>query len=191
MAGPEGFEPPTIGFGVRRSTCWSYGPTKLFLQVLPSLFVDGVGPAELAVLLHLKPPGMGLLVLHSNIVALLALFASECDRFGRSLCHQKRLPFRQKPLHPNIAHLLVQCQFSLFYSTSRAGGISRPAAYSMTLVTTPEATVLPPSRMAKRSPSSMAMGWISSPSILTLSPGMTISTPSGSVTEPVTSVVLK
>jgi len=45
--------------------------------------------------------------------------------------------------------------------------------------------------MAKRSFSSMAMGTISSTSIDTLSPGMTISVPSGSLTIPVTSVVRK
>jgi hypothetical protein len=45
--------------------------------------------------------------------------------------------------------------------------------------------------MAKRSFSSMAIGTISSTSIATLSPGITISVPSGSVTMPVTSVVRK
>src|SRR5262245_10556423 len=42
------------------------------------------------------------------------------------------------------------------------------STYSMTLVTTPEPTVLPPSRMAKRRPSSMAMGISASSSTLTL-----------------------
>ena len=37
----------------------------------------------------------------------------------------------------------------------------------------------------------MAMGWISSISIWMLSPGMTISVPSGSLATPVTSVVRK
>ena len=37
----------------------------------------------------------------------------------------------------------------------------------------------PPSRMAKRKPSSMAIGCISSTSIVTLSPGMIISVPAG------------
>src|SRR5512144_919302 len=64
-------------------------------------------------------------------------------------------------------------------------------AYSMILATTPAPTVLPPSRMAKRRPSSMAIGWISSTCIETLSPGITISVPSGSRTVPVTSVVRK
>jgi hypothetical protein len=63
--------------------------------------------------------------------------------------------------------------------------------YLMTSVTTPAPTVRPPSRIAKRSPSSMAIGWISSISMFVLSPGMTISWPSGSLIEPVTSVVRK
>src|SRR5688572_7323739 len=57
--------------------------------------------------------------------------------------------------------------------------------------TTPAPTVLPPSRMAKRRPASMAMGAISSTVILMLSPGITISAPPSSSTEPVTSVVRK
>ena len=57
--------------------------------------------------------------------------------------------------------------------------------------TTPAPTVRPPSRMAKRSPSSMAIGAISVTTIDTLSPGITISVPSGRSTSPVTSVVRK
>src|SRR6185295_12034545 len=63
--------------------------------------------------------------------------------------------------------------------------------YSMTLATTPAPTVLPPSRMAKRSPCSIAIGVISVTTILMLSPGITISVPFGSSTAPVTSVVRK
>ena len=63
--------------------------------------------------------------------------------------------------------------------------------YSLIAITTPEPTVLPPSRIAKRRPCSMAMGVISSTSISMLSPGMHISTPSGRAITPVTSVVLK
>ena len=58
-------------------------------------------------------------------------------------------------------------------------------------MTTPAPTVRPPSRIAKRSPSSIAIGVISSIVICTLSPGITISTPAGSSTDPVTSVVRK
>lgn len=59
------------------------------------------------------------------------------------------------------------------------------------LVTTPEPTVLPPSRIAKRSPSSIAMGVMSLTVMVVLSPGITISTPFCSSMEPVTSVVRK
>ena len=59
------------------------------------------------------------------------------------------------------------------------------------LVTRPAPTVRPPSRIANRRPSSMAIGWISSTDMSVLSPGMTISVPSGRVTTPVTSVVRK
>ena len=61
----------------------------------------------------------------------------------------------------------------------------------MTSATTPAPTVRPPSRMAKRSSFSIAMGVMSSTSTDTLSPGITISTPAGSVIAPVTSVVRK
>src|SRR5450755_2991880 len=50
--------------------------------------------------------------------------------------------------------------------------------------TTPAPTVRPPSRIAKRNSFSIAMGVISSTSIDTLSPGITISVPVGKVTEP-------
>ncbi len=65
------------------------------------------------------------------------------------------------------------------------------APYSTTSLTTPAPTVRPPSRMAKRSSFSMAIGWMSSTLRATLSPGMTISVPAGSVQTPVTSVVRK
>ena len=63
--------------------------------------------------------------------------------------------------------------------------------YSMIEATMPAPTVRPPSRIAKRSFSSIAIGTISSTSTVTLSPGITISVPSGSETIPVTSVVRK
>ena len=69
--------------------------------------------------------------------------------------------------------------------------LGRTRCYAMISLTTPAPTVLPPSRMANRSSFSIATGMISSASIATLSPGMTISTPAGKVTIPVTSVVRK
>ena len=65
------------------------------------------------------------------------------------------------------------------------------SSYSMMEATRPEPTVWPPSRIAKVRPCSMAIGWISSMVISTLSPGMHISVPSGRVMTPVTSVVRK
>ncbi len=61
--------------------------------------------------------------------------------------------------------------------------------YATILVTTPAPTVLPPSRIAKRLLSSRAIGPTSLTLKVTVSPGITISTPSASVTSPVTSVV--
>src|SRR6202158_5086576 len=63
--------------------------------------------------------------------------------------------------------------------------------HAITLDTTPAPTVLPPSRMANRSPCSIAIGAISSTTILMLSPGSTISAPSATSSAPVTSVVRK
>ena len=63
--------------------------------------------------------------------------------------------------------------------------------HSMILLTTPEPTVRPPSRIAKRRPSSIATAVSSSTVMTTLSPGMHISVPSGRLMMPVTSVVRK
>ena len=62
---------------------------------------------------------------------------------------------------------------------------------SMISVTCPAPTVRPPSRIAKRRPFSIAIELIRVTSMVTLSPGITMSTPSGSIISPVTSVVLK
>src|SRR5271167_4736596 len=84
-----------------------------------------------------------------------------------------------------------------FKSLAGADGAENPARlsqcfrHSVMETTTPDPTVRPPSRIAKRSFSSMAIGTINATSIVTLSPGITISVPSGSWTMPVTSVVRK
>jgi len=72
-----------------------------------------------------------------------------------------------------------------------AGVRAGTQSYLTILATTPAPTVRPPSRMANRRPSSMAIGAISETSMEMLSPGMTISVPSGSLMVPVTSVVRK
>ena len=61
--------------------------------------------------------------------------------------------------------------------------------YSITFVMTPAPTVRPPSRIAKCEPFSNATGVINLTFIETLSPGITISTPCGNCTSPVTSNV--
>ena len=63
--------------------------------------------------------------------------------------------------------------------------------YSMIVATRPDPTVRPPSRIANVRPWLIAIGWMSSIVISTLSPGMHISVPAGSSQTPVTSVVLK
>ena len=69
--------------------------------------------------------------------------------------------------------------------------IASSAAHSTISVMVQAPTVRPPSRMAKRKPFSRAIGVISSTYKFTLSPGITISTPSGNRTVHVTSVVRK
>lgn len=64
-------------------------------------------------------------------------------------------------------------------------------AYFWIVATAPAPTVRPPSRIAKRVPSSIAIGEIISTVTVMLSPGITISVPSGRLMIPVTSVVRK
>ena len=101
----------------------------------------------------------------------------------------------EKPAEQSSAGLLrldtnISRRYYIYFSGAKHLGI-RFVDYSMIVATLPEPTVLPPSRIAKRRPCSIATGWISSIVISTLSPGMHISVPSGSSQTPVTSVVLK
>jgi len=144
---------------------------------LLGLAVHGVLSAGRAVLLQLHALRVVAPTLLGSVVTTLALGAFQRDhRSCIFLCHRINLYLRKstgvrKPLTP----------------VSQAN----KTAYSRILVMTPEPTVRPPSRMAKREPASSATGAISSTVITMLSPGMTISTPSGSVITPVTSVVRK
>jgi len=72
---------------------------------------------------------------------------------------------------------------------ARQGHDFAHGAYSRISEIVPAPTVRPPSRIANRAPFSSATGVNSSPVIGVLSPGITISTPSGSWSVPVTSVV--
>jgi hypothetical protein len=105
----------------------------------------------------------------------------------------------------SISNFLLPTSFFAYLSLCNVSGdipyqlrhIPRPVSvllkliYSLIFETTPAPTVLPPSLMAKRRPSSIAIGVINFILIVILSPGMHISTPSGSDMLPVTSVVLK
>lgn len=84
---------------------------------------------------------------------------------------------------------LSRLRWSNDFSLMRMRGVAM--AYLVILVTTPAPTVRPPSRIANLSPSSIAIGLINSTDNSTLSPGITISTPDGKLTTPVTSVVRK
>lgn len=81
LAGQEGLEPPTCGFGDRRSTNWSYWPIACaFLDRLTSLAMQGVMTTPLAVLLELDTIRIVLLVLLGRVVAALALRARQGDQ---------------------------------------------------------------------------------------------------------------
>src|SRR6267378_3475979 len=114
-------------------------------------------------LLELETFRGGLLVLGSHVVATLALCAL-----------QYNIVTRHK-----------------FKSPKLIGSYRTYRSYSTTSDTVPAPTVLPPSRIAKRNPFSIAIGAINSMFISTLSPGITISTPVGRFATPVTSVVRK
>ena len=79
LAGQEGLEPPTNGFGDRRSTNWSYWPVHIPKR-LTSLAVHGVMTTPAAILLELDTIGVILLVLLGRVVAALALSACQGDQ---------------------------------------------------------------------------------------------------------------
>ena len=133
-----------------------------------------VGLAPLAVLFVLDTLGITLFVLLGRVVTSFTLSTRQGDQCTHQSSHF--LCTRR----PN-----TQCAGPLRYN------VYKQLSYLMIFVTRPEPTVRPPSRIAKRSPSSIAIGAMSSPLIKTLSPGMTISTPSGRWATPVTSVVRK
>ena len=96
-------------------------------------------------------------------------------------------------LYANLLHVNYACLIILRMNKMKGRSLGeRPDFnYFVILSTTPAPTVRPPSRIAKRRPSSMAIGVINSIDISMLSPGITISTPVGRVATPVTSVVRK
>src|SRR5579872_2576488 len=133
-------------------------------------------PARIAKLRRLEPLLMLFAVLHGRVVSVFALTALQCDDFAHGPLLEYLgdgvLRFAQDKPAPD-------CYVRLC------------SHYSRISVTAPAPTVWPPSRIAKRKPFSSATGVISFTSTATLSPGITISTPVGNATSPVTSVVRK
>ncbi len=153
--------------------------TGLFLA---RLFMDGMPPKFFVVLLELKPfrtlclfrdsvvPQSGFRALQPNVFTCHLLFLDSNATRDLLVPDGKNLPTSQ---------------------THRTSPGDEIVNYSRILVTTPEPTVLPPSRIAKRTFSTIAIGLPSVTCILTLSPGMHISAPPSSDDSPVTSVVRK
>ena len=182
---------------------------------LASLFVHRVTTAPGAILLDLHTIRHGCLVLGRRVVATLALGAGKCNESTHVSETSMYRPMRARwytlsnGLRPcqclfandrssaDTFHNLHKCWHRHEKPGSPKGAGSRESisdesrSYSMMVLTMPEPTVWPPSRIAKRRPFSMAMGVISSTFMSTLSPGMHISVPSGRVMMPVTSVVRK
>ncbi len=117
-----------------------------------------------------------------DVVTSFALLASERDRRSLVGGHCRFLSMWRLPRdHPGQRHVYLLSAVPL----------PERGCYLMIFVTRPAPTVRPPSRIANRKPSSIAIGLINSTVISVLSPGITISVPSGKDTDPVTSVVRK
>ena len=154
---------------------------RLLQKNLTGFFVDGMFTFEGAIFALFDTIGSVAFFFHRSVITTFALSALHDNQFTRHFQHPK-----------------VMLVFTDYPEPSKYGGPGPillwdyfPQTYSMTSVTRPEATVRPPSRIAKRRPFSIAIGAISSTVMEVLSPGITISTPSERVMVPVTSVVRK
>ena len=148
--------------------------------MLLGLFMTGMFAATATELTELKPVRRGFLVLGRYVVAALTVVTLEHNVVAWHLFLSGR------PLQLAKGRLT---RFLIPIGNRQLEIGDLP--YSTTSLIVPAPTVRPPSRMANRSPFSIAIGVINSTSIATLSPGITISTPCGSVATPVTSVVRK
>jgi hypothetical protein len=181
MAGEEGFEPPhpvleTGGLPLNLLPCTRPGghptrPHRAMEIPLLHFLMRGVLAARVTELPRLQPVLVFLPVLHGGVVPVFTIATLQCN---------------------NFAHIRIFLSLAMEPHADReAWRLTGKMFYSMISVTAPAPTVWPPSRIAKRSPFSNATGVISEISADILSPGITISTPSGSFTSPVTSVVRK
>src|SRR5207248_3453874 len=121
------------------------------------------------------------------VVQIAGLGALQPDHFATLFCHCEL----QKLLVASCKLLVKDDTPSTTNKPLATSNHQLATAQARIFVTTPDPTVLPPSRTAKRSFSSIAIGAPRSISMVTLSPGMTISAPPSSLALPVTSVVRK
>ena len=144
--------------------------------------VQSVLPATRTKLVKLEPIRVVAAILFRGVIAFLAITTLKGD-------HRSDIFLLRS--HSNVPTFLttsrrLSCRYSIVL-TEPAGRYG--SFYSSIFVTTPAPTVRPPSRMANFEPCSNATGTMSSTVRFTLSPGITISTPSGKAMFPVTSMV--
>ena len=118
-----------------------------------------MGPAEFTVFLELQ-------------------FVGSSSSYSSWWCSSHRLHSLHAKVTMSLMYILLR-RFTSRHQTPSSEDQNRRSSYSIISETTPAPTVLPPSRIAKRSSFSRAMGVISCASRATLSPGITISTPFG------------
>ncbi len=128
--------------------------------------------ATFTILLELQPVWGGFLVFCRCVITFLTLSALQNNIVSRHIVN---------PWRSAVGYLYLLTNNYRFTFLN----------YSTMEETVPAPTVLPPSLIANLNPFSIAIGLINSISISILSPGITISTPSGRFATPVMSVVLK
>ncbi len=156
----------TRGTGLRVHSVFlfdSRGVPSPTLGYLLGFAVQPVLATTRAELLEFQPVRVVALVLGRSVVAVLTLSTSQVDDYAVCfLCHFF-LSRNEKREMRNRLRSLASIPHSSF-----------PKCHSMILATTPAPTVRPPSRIAKRRPSTIATGTISSTIMSMLSPGITI-----------------
>lgn len=155
----------------------SYARSKRTGSLLPRFFVQRV-PSELLIVLHQLQSLSTLRLFRDSVISQPSFGTLQPNILSSHVFSPDTLNHKQRPPVD---------------SGINAGGHQDQLLrdYSIIFVTTPEPTVLPPSRIANRTFSVIAIGLPSVTCMLTLSPGIHISAPPSSVDSPVTSVVRK
>ncbi len=157
MAGQEGLEPPAPGFGVRCSTIRATGLRILILQPDP---ISSQASASAAC----PPPGKNDTAWRSNSAAIRFIFLLFTFLMERMLPVKRTVLFQLQLVRHGTLVFCCGVIASLAHCTPKCNNFSHDTLrkntviYSIISETTPAPTVLPPSRIANRSPSSMAIG---------------------------------